>query len=155
MVLLLASTSPLVSIVMSGSEVPLTPSPNEASSGSLKSSTDSVKCGTATGILYIDKINAPGNEGSLKCIHSGSNWYSPIGFEILGVRLKSRNWRHSIMHENFQLGVYLSSIGIHPDKPSSPSPNTGSTSTEVAVGCQHIVDPALAFIKDYRLMLLV
>ena len=56
--------------------------------------------------LYMDKINAPGNEGSLKCIHSGSNWYSPIEFEILGVRLKSRNWRRSIMHSAGRLPLF-------------------------------------------------
>ena len=112
---------------MSGSEVPLTPSPSEASSGSLNNSTVTVKCGTATGILYIDKINAPGNKGSLKCIHSDSIWYSPIDFEILGGKAKSRNWRRSIMHENLQLGIYLSSIGVHPDKPSSSPLTTGSS----------------------------
>ena len=58
----------------------------------------------------------------------------------------------SCMNENLQLDIYLSSIGVHPDKPSSPSLTTGSSSAEVTVGCHHIiVDPALAFIKAYRL----
>ena len=81
---------------MSGSEVSLTSSPNEASSGSHSNSTVTVKCGTATGILYIDKINAPGNKGSLKCIHS--IWYSPIDFEILGGKAKSRNCMETLHH---------------------------------------------------------
>ena len=83
-----------------------------------------------------------------------SFWYSPIDFEILQGKAKSRNWKRSIMHENLQLGIYLSSIGVHPDKPS-PSLTTGSSSAEVTVGCHHniIVDPALAlnFIKAYGL----
>ena len=79
-----------------------------------------------------------------------SYWLRNFG----GVRLiKSRNWKRSIIHENLQLGIYLPSIGVHPDKPSSPSLTTGSSSAEVTVGCHYIiiVDPALAFIKAYRL----
>ena len=59
--------------------------------------------------------------------NSDSIRYSPIDFEILGGKAKSRNWRRSIMHENLQLGIYLSSIGVHPDKPSSSPLTTGSS----------------------------
>lgn len=107
----------------------------------MSSSTVTVKCGTATGILYINKINAPGSKGSLKCIHSDSIWYSPTDFGILGGKdLELETFHH--MHDNLQLqlGIYLSSFGTHPDKPSSPSSTTGSSSAEVAVDCHDIVD---------------
>ena len=47
--------------------------------------TIAVKCGTATGELYLDKLSsAAGNKGSAKCIFSNSIWYSPVEFEALG-----------------------------------------------------------------------
>ena len=62
------------------------------------------------------------------------------------------------MYENMQLVVFLSSIGIHPDK--APSPNPGAsipipshnsfTSGAPSSGAM-LVDTSLAFIKAYRL----
>ena len=41
------------------------------------SQTIAVKCGTATGELYLEKLSsAAGNKGSAKCILSNSIWYS-------------------------------------------------------------------------------
>ena len=49
------------------------------------SQTIAVKCGTATGELYLEKLSsAAGNKGSAKCIFSNSIWYSPVEFEALG-----------------------------------------------------------------------
>ena len=95
------------------------------------------------GVLYLDKIKAPGNQGSLKCILCDTVWYSPNEFESLGGKTKSKYWRRSILHENVQLGTFLSSIGIHTDKASSPSPGIS--------GSGLLIDSALAFIKAYRL----
>ena len=143
----------------SDSELPLTPAHSQASSGSDNlsaptlsqsspgSDTVPVKCGTATGILYVDKISGPGNKGDLKCIFSDSKWHSPIEFEILGGRTKSRNWRRSILHENIQLGVFLTSVGVHPDK-SSPTPG----SSDAKQSCNlPLSNPVLVFVKAYRL----
>lgn len=135
----------------SDSELPLTPTLSQASSGS---DTISVKCGSATGTLYVDKIRAPGNKGNLKCILSGSDWYSPIDFEIFRGKTKSRNWRRSILHENVQLGVFLSSIGVHLDKSSSPTPGSSlpSVPLDAKQSCNSpLTNPVLAFIKAYRL----
>ena len=125
-------------------ELSLASAHSQASSGS---DTVPVKCGTATGILHVDKIRGPGNKGNLKCIFSDSKWYSPIEFEILGGKTKSRYWRRSILHENVQLGVFLTSVGIHPDK-SSPTPG----SSDAKQSCNlPLSNPVLAFVKAYRL----
>lgn len=115
-----------------------------------------VKCGTACGTLHIDKIKAPGNKGNLKCILSNSMWYSPIDFESLGGKVKSRNWKRSITYDNVQLGVYLSSIGIHPDRATSPCPGVTTPCHSNPTHQNHtsgatLVDTSLAFIKAYRL----
>ena len=46
----------------------------------------------------------------MKCILSHSNWFTPVKFESLGGKEKSKNWRRSIYHGNTQLGNYLSSL---------------------------------------------
>ena len=106
--------------------------------------------------FILKKIKAPGNKGNLKCILSNSEWYSPIDFESLGGKVKSRNWKRSILHENIQLGIFLSSIGIHLDKVPSPTPGSGSRSfVNVLLDGRRaghtLIDTALAFIKAYRL----
>ena len=138
----------------SDSELPLAPglSPGPVSASTLSQSspgsdTVPVKCGTATGILHVDKIRGPGNKGNLKCIFSESKWYTPIEFESIGGKTKSRNWRRSILHENLQLGIFLTSVGIHPDK-SSPTP--GSSDIKQSSNLP-LSNPVLAFVKAYRL----
>ena len=66
-----------------------------------------VKCGSATGDFYLEKFK--GANGGMKCILSRSKWFTPVEFESLGGKEKSKNWRHSIYHGNSQLGNYLSS----------------------------------------------
>lgn len=53
----------------------------------------SVKCGSATGDLYVDKLNASGSKVAQKCILSDSAWYTPAEFEGLGGKGKSKNWK--------------------------------------------------------------
>ena len=104
------------------SEDPLASPSHQAPSAEDSITSMPVKCGSVCGVLYLDKIRVTGNKGSLKCILSNSVWYSPMEFESLGGKTKSKCWRRSILHENVQLGIFLSSIGIHPDKASSPTP---------------------------------
>ena len=50
-------------------EDPLTHTLSQASSSSDSHTTVPVKCGSATGILYVDKIRrGAGNVGNLKCV---------------------------------------------------------------------------------------
>ena len=38
-----------------------------------------VKCGSATGDLYLEKFEgATGSKGGVKCILSHSNWFTPV-----------------------------------------------------------------------------
>ena len=73
-----------------------------------------------------------------------------IHFETLGGKVKSRNWRRSIMQENVQLGVFLSSVGIQSSSPTPGSSLLLSGPSDTRLSC-HLVDTALAYIKAYRL----
>ena len=75
------------------------------------SQTVAVKCGTATGELYLEKLSsATGNKGSAKCILSNPIWYSPVEFEALGGRAKSKKWQNSVLcDDGVPLGTYLHS----------------------------------------------
>ena len=137
-------------------EHPLGSLPSPTPSDSESVTCVQVKCGTASGTLHINKIKAHGNKGNHKCILSDTVWYSPIDFESLGGKVKSRNWKRSITYENMQLGVFLSSIGIHPDRAPSPNPGASTASpNSLTSGAPHsgalLVDASLAFIKAYRL----
>ena len=103
-------------------EISLASPSHQALSGDDSINSIPVKCGSVCGVLYLDKIKVTGNKGSLKCIRANPLWYSPVEFESLGGKSKSKCWRRSIFHENVQLGIFLSSIGIHPNKASSPTP---------------------------------
>ena len=110
-----------------------------------------VKCGSASGILYLDKFNGRGGQ---KCILSESVWYSPIEFEGLGGKGKSKNWRKSLLLESsgVLLGTYLSSIGLVTSKSGTASPRQQSPAR--LASCHFslpLIDPGLAFIKAYRL----
>ena len=131
------------------SEDPLASPSHQAPSAEDSITSMPVKCGSVCGVLYLDKIRVTGNKGSLKCILSNSVWYSPMEFESLGGKTKSKCWRRSILHENVQLGIFLSSIGIHPDKASSPTPGIPGSLDSRKSG--QLIDTALAFIKAYRL----
>ena len=74
------------------------------------SQTVAVKCGTATGELYLEKLSsATGNKGSAKCILSNPIWYSPVEFEALGGRAKSKKWQKSVLCDDGVPLVYLPS----------------------------------------------
>ena len=118
-----------------------------------------VKCGSATGDFYLEKFKgATGSKGGVKCILSRSKWFTPVEFESLGGKEKSKNWRRSIYHGNSQLGNYLSSRAdnargqspIHSSSRSqSPAPvHDGSLIPPVS---SVLTNPILAFIKAYRL----
>lgn len=118
-----------------------------------------VKCGSATGELYLEKFKgATGSKGGVKCILSHSKWFTPVEFESLGGKEKSKNWRHSIYHGNTQLGNYLSSLadngrGLSPihssSRSQSPAPiHDGPLTPPVS---SSLINPLLAFIKAYRL----
>ena len=76
---------------------------------------------------------------------------TPIEFESHSGKIKSKNWRRSIYHNNTQLGVFLSSCSFlttsrsSPSISRSPSPNPGNLFDG------KLIDPVLAFIKAYRL----
>ena len=99
------------------------------------------KCGSASGILYLDKFNG---RGSQKCILSESVWYS------------SKNWRKSLLLESsgVLLGTYLSSIGFVTSKSGTASPSPARQ-----VSCRFplpLIDPGLAFkLTDLKVMYLV
>ena len=133
-------------------ESPLTLVNSQTHSDPDSGTTVSVKCGSTTGALFVDKIkDYRGNIGNLKCIFSESTWYSPIDFEALGGKAKSRNWRRSILHENKPLSTLLSTLGVQSDKSSSPSPPS-TTSLNVTQSSQTpLTNPLLAFVKAYRL----
>ena len=46
-----------------------------------------VKCGSATGVLYLDKLIASGGQ---KCILSDFVWYTPSEFKGLGSKGRSK-----------------------------------------------------------------
>ena len=65
-----AATTPTDDVVASASQLSLTVS--EASEPQIPEYI-SVRCGSATGLLYLDKFRGSGNKGSLKCIfHLGT-----------------------------------------------------------------------------------
>ena len=111
----------------------------------------SVKCGSASGDLYLEKLRGSTQWGGIKCIFYDSSWVTPIEFESHGGKTKSKNWRRSIYHNNTQLGVFLSSCSFlntsrsSPSISRSPSPNPGNLFDG------KLIDPVLAFIKAYRL----
>lgn len=85
-------------------------------------------------------------------------WFTPVEFESLGGKEKSRNWKCSIYHGNTQLGNYLSSLadsakGLFSTQPSSrsqsPAPNCDGSLISPASSV--LTNPLLAFIKAYRL----
>ena len=87
----------------------------------------------------------------MKCIFSESTWYSPIDFEALGGKAKSRYWRRSILYENKPFSVLLSSLGVLPDKSSSPSPPDTAALNVIQSSQAPLTNPVLAFVKAYRL----
>ena len=111
------------------------------------------KCGSASSILYLDKFNGRGGQ---KCILSESVWYSPIEFEGLGGKGKSKNWRKSLLLESsgVLLGTYLSSIGFVTSKSGTASPRQQSPARQVS--CHFplpLIDPGLAFkLTDLKVM---
>ena len=142
-----------MSMSMSSSQVS-DPLPSDAASSESpldNNVTVSVKCGSATGVLYVDKLNASGSKVAQKCILSDSAWYTPAEFEGLGGKGKSKNWKKSIYREGSctPLGTYLASIGSVCARSCSASPiqrrSRGSCSNSF------LSDPILAFIKAYRL----
>ena len=112
----------------------------------------SVKCGSVCGILYLDKLKSKGHKGSLKCIYSGGTWYTPVEFECLGGKAKSKNWRKSILHDNVQLGIFLTSVDFPGTRSGSQSPRQLSPLRTCATDKSTLlIDPVLAFIKAFRL----
>jgi len=111
-----------------------------------------VKCGTATGELYLEKLSsATGNKGSAECTLSNPIWYSPVEFKALGGRVKSKKWQKSVLCDDGVPLVYL------PGRASSPgvipsSQVSDSTTSQLLrnPGPEFIIDPVLTFIKAYR-----
>ena len=117
------------------------PSPSQPSEAVVHA----VKCGAVTGDLYIEKLKGPGNMGSHKCILSNSAWYTPVEFEALGGKSKSKYWRRSIHCGNVQLGSFL---GIGFNRSDSPTSRTPSSSWWYdSTTPSQLIDPVLAFIK--------
>ena len=119
------------------------------------SQTIAVKCGTATGELYLEKLSSAAG----KCILSNSVWYSPVEFEALGGRAKSKKWQKSVLcDDGVPLGSYLHSVGVKAGRASSPGVGPSSQVSDSTTsqplrnpGPDFIIDPVLAFIKAYRL----
>ena len=94
----------------------------------------------------------------MKCILSRSKWFTPVEFEPLGGKDKSKNWRRSIYHGNSQLGNYLSSQadnarGLSPIHSSSRSQSPAPVHDRSLIPpvSSVLINPILAFIKAYRL----
>ena len=77
---------------------------------------------------------------------------TPIEFESLGGKGRSKNWRKSICHEDSSvpLGAYLASADVASVKFSSASPRQLSPA-RLMEHDNFLADPVLAFIKAYRL----
>ena len=72
-------------------------------------------------------------------------------FETLGGKGKSKSWRCSIYHENTPLFVYLQSLAPLADIRKAASPMQSRTPSPNRLSTCRVFDPALAFIKAYRL----
>ena len=102
-------------------------------------------------VLYIDKLNASGNRGGLKCILSDSLWYTPSEFEGLSGKGRSKNWRKSVYHAStiVPMDTFLASIGVNNSKSGSASPRLLSPARTADLSFSLVIDPILAFIKAY------
>ena len=122
---------------------------------SVLSDTVPVKCGSVTGELYLDKLReSAGNKGSVKCILSNSDWFTPVEFESLGGKGKSKNRRRSIYHEKTSLGIFLAPQILAPLVDSTRALSSSQSRTPSPARTpptSRVFDPVLAFIKAYRL----
>ena len=132
-----------------GSEDFLSGSISTSSQALPQAASSAVKCGSATGDLYLEKLKgATGSKGGVKCVLSYSNWFTLVEFETLGGKEKSKNWKRS------QLGNYLSSLadsarGLSPihSSSSSQSPAPIRDGSLIPPVSSLLTNPLLAFIK--------
>lgn len=134
-----------------------------------------VKCGTATGRLYISKYRS---QGRSSCILCSEKWYTLTQFQEVGGRASSKNWKKSISHRGQTLQKFvewLNANQLTPTKqpeltntdPTNTDPKPGnlitppsSTSTSLdsvlselekslMINVQTIVSTAMSKIRDY------
>ena len=110
----------------------------------------SVKCGQAEGEFYLSKFISLGCKGCSKCVLSGSKWFTPVEFETLEGKPKSKHWKRSILHKDSPISSFLPQSGRSDSRSRSSSPF--SLESNIADVTSGIVNTLLAFIKAYRLM---
>lgn len=126
-----------------------------------------VKCGTATGKLYINKYKS---QGRSPCVLHSSKWHSLTQFQEIGGRASSRNWKKSISHRGQPLQKFVEWLNANQPNPNSQSldspkfenapatPQLAGTSLDIVLSdmetsimsnVQTIVSTAVSKIRDY------
>ena len=75
-----------------------------------------IKCGAASGRLYVNKFKKAGHA---VCVLCSSEWYSPSQFQEIGGRANMKNWKKLVSQMGYPLQKLFDWLSNLPDNPEN------------------------------------